>query len=297
MKFIHGIKVGLSIFGVLVLHQALVVLYSLFVSIGIGFQNADAVADGSFTEQMILDQVLLQAANSLIFAGVMVVVVLWLFVYAKRESFKKVYRLDQKPTMLQIYLAITIGFSAVFFSGFIVQGLSLVFPQAYASYVEAFEDLQLGSAISFFLAVVIVAPVFEELLFRGFVFDRIERRFSTNAAIIVSGILFGVYHLNIFQGTFASILGIVLGFGLFWTNSMWIPILIHFVNNAVAWMFSLEAVSERVAAAGIFFEIGTYFLAFVLFPMSIYTLYTERRAFVSNQQPISEPAIPVEESL
>ena len=297
MNLFHGIKIAASILGVLLLHQALVVLYSLAVSVGIGIQNADAVADGTFTQEMILDQVLLQAANSLIFAGVMMVAVIWLLAYAKRESFKRVYRLDQKPTMLQLYLAITIGFSAVFFSSFIVQGLAFLLPEAYASYVEAFEDLQLGSALSFFLAVVIVAPVFEELLFRGFVFDRIERRFSANAAIIVSGILFGVYHLNIFQGTFASILGIVLGLSLYWTNSMWIPILIHLVNNAVAWMFSIDAVSERVEAAGIFFEIGTYFLAFVLFPMSIYTLYTERSAFVSNKQGSVERTIPLEENL
>jgi len=137
--------------------------------------------------------------------------------------------------------------------------------------------------LSFFIAVVIMAPLFEEILFRGFVFDQVERHFTPTAAVIVSGLMFGVYHLNIFQGVFASVLGIVLGLSLLWTNSIRIPIIIHLVNNAVAWMFSLEIVSERVEAAGLLFEIGTYFLAFALFPMAIYTLYSERVPFTSNR--------------
>ena len=276
-------KVTASVIGVLLLHQLLVLVYTFGVSIGVGIQNADAVAEGTFTNEMIIEQVLLQAANSLIFAGVMMIALIWLFAYSKRESFFKMYRFQTKPTMLQIYLAITIGFSAVFFSSFIVRGLSLLFPDAYASYVEAFENLQLGSALSFFIAVVIMAPLFEEILFRGFVFDQVERHFTPTAAVIVSGLMFGVYHLNIFQGVFASVLGIVLGLSLLWTNSIRIPIIIHLVNNAVAWMFSLEIVSERVEAAGLLFEIGTYFLAFALFPMAIYTLYSERVPFTSNR--------------
>jgi len=289
-------KVTTSIIGVLLLHQLLVLVYTFGVSIGVGIQNADAVADGTFTNEMIVEQVLLQAANSLIFAGVMMIALIWLFAYSKRESFVKIYRFNSKPTMLQIYLAITIGFSAVFFSSFIVQGLALLLPEAYVSYVEAFEDLQLGSPLSFFIAVVIMAPLFEEILFRGFVFDRVERHFSPTAAVIVSGLLFGVYHLNIFQGIFASVLGIVLGLSLLWTNSMRIPIIIHLVNNAVAWMFGLEIVSERVEAAGILFEIGTYFLAFALFPMAIYTLYSERVPFISNQRMGSLDDVIVEEA-
>jgi membrane protease YdiL (CAAX protease family) len=292
-----AIKVIASIFGVLLLHQVFVVVYTFGVSIGIGFQNADAVADGTFTNEMILEQVLLQATNSLIFAGVMMIAFVWWLAYIKRESFVTTYRFHNKPTMLQIYLAITIGFSAVFFSSFIVQGLAWVFPNAYANYVEAFENLQLGSALSFFLAVVIIAPLFEEIVFRGFVFDQLERQFSATAAVIASGLLFGVYHLNIFQGTFASILGIILGFSLLWTNSIRIPIIIHLVNNAVAWMFSLPIVSQRVEAAGILFEIGTYFLAFALFPMAVYTLYSERVPFISNQRTVSFDTVTVEETL
>jgi len=272
-------------------------VYSTGVRLVVWFQNADAVADGTFTNEMILDQVLLQAANSLIFAGVMMIALIWLIAYSKRESFFKIYRFNNKPTMLQIYLAITIGFSAVFFSSFIVRGLAWLLPDAYASYVEAFENLQLGSPLSFFIAVVIIAPLFEEILFRGFVFDQVERHFSPTAAVIVSGLLFGVYHLNVFQGTFASVLGIVLGLSLLWTNSIRIPIIIHLVNNAVAWMFSLDIVSERVEAAGIFFEIGTYFLAFALFPMAIYTLYSERVPFILNQRIGSLDNVTVEDTL
>ncbi len=227
MKLFSYLKLFLSIFGVLVLHQFVVLLYTIGVSVAYGIENAEAFNAGTITDEMLTDAVLLQAANSLIFAGVVMIGFLWILNYSKRESFRFNYRFQPPPTMIQLFIAITIGFSAVFFSGFIVQGLAWVFPQAYINYVEAFETLELGSPLSFFLAVVVMAPLFEEILFRGWVFDQIQRKLSVGLAVVLSGVLFGVYHLNIFQGTFASVLGIVLGLSLLWTNSIWIPITIH----------------------------------------------------------------------
>lgn len=279
MKFFRSLRLFLSILGVLVLHQFVVLLYTLGVAIGFGIDNVDAFNEGAITEAMLGEAVLAQATNSLIFAGVVMVGLLWMLNYSKRESFVKNYRFHTKPTRIQLFLAITIGFSAVFFSSFIVQALARIFPISYVAYIEAFENLELGSPLSFFLAVVIMAPLFEEILFRGWIFDQIQRKLSVGLAVVLSGILFGVYHLNVFQGTFASILGIVLGLSLLWTNSIWVPIIIHFVNNGLAWLFGLDAIAERIANAGVYFEISAYFFAFVLFPVSIYTLYTERSAF------------------
>lgn len=296
MKFFHYMKLFLSILGVLVLHQFVVLLYTVGVSIAYGIENVDAIDAGMITDEMLIEAVLMQATNSLIFAGVLMIGFLWILSYSKRESFKTTYRFDATPTMIQLFIAITIGFSAVFFSSFVVRGLSIVFPQAYVSYLDAFENLELGSPLSFFMAVVIMAPLFEELLFRGWVFNQIQRKLSVGLAVVLSGVLFGVYHLNVFQGTFASILGIVLGLSLLWTNSIWIPITIHLVNNLLSWLFGLDAIAERIVAVGIYFEIGSYFFAFVLFPVAVYTLYTERRPFPLHVDKQSLDAISLEDN-
>ncbi len=293
MKFV---KLFIGILGVLVLHQALVLVYTIGVSIGFGIQNADAISAGTITDDMVFEAVLLQAANSLIFAGVVMIGLLWMVSYSKRESFTINYRFSNKPSMIQLFIAMTIGFSALFFSSFIVQGLSLLFPEAYEAYVKAFADLQLGSPLSFFLAVVIMAPLFEEILFRGWIFDQLQRKLSVGLAVVLSGLLFGLFHLNIFQGTFASILGIVLGLSLLWTNSIWIPIIIHLVNNGLSWVLGMDVVAERIENAGLLFEIGSYFFAFVLFPFAVYTLYTERTKFDLHHDKPSLDAVSLEET-
>ncbi len=285
-----------SILGVLVLHQFLVVLYSFGVTIQFAIRHADELDAGVMSNDALTEAIVSQAAQSLIFAGVVVVALLWFLTYSRRASFRTQYRFRQNPTMIQWFIAVTIGFSALFFSRFIIQGLSLLFPDAFDRYVMQFDTLQQGSPVWFFIAVVVVAPFFEELLFRGFIFQRLERHLAVGVTVAISGVLFGVYHLNIFQGVFASVLGIVLGLSLVWTSSMWIPITIHLVNNAVAFLFSLDAVSERIVQAGWFFEAGTYFMAFVLFPVAVYTLYTERVPFEPLPTARSLDAISLEEA-
>ena len=289
-------KLGLRILGLLVLHQLLVLVYVFGYAFSYGIQNGAAIEDGSITTDMIDQAILSQSANSLIFAGVAMIGFLFLLRYSKKESFVQTYRFNVRPNSIQLFLAITIGFSALFFSGYILQGMSLLFPEPYEAYVELFENLALGSAISLFIAVVVIAPIFEEILFRGYIFDQFERRFAAvGMTIVASGVLFGLYHLNIFQGVFASVLGIVLGLSYYWTRSMWVPIIIHFANNLLSYLLGLEAVSQRIADAGFFFEIGQAFLAFVLFPFAVYTLWTERVEFDYRYRKTSA-AILVEEA-
>lgn len=276
----NDLKLGLRILGLLLLHQFLVLVYVFGYAILYGFQNGAAIEDGTISPQMIDEAILSQSSNSLIFAGVVMIGILFLLRYSKKESFVQTYRFHVRPNSIQLFLAFTIGFSALFFSSYIIEGLAVLFPGPFEAYVELFEDLALGSPVSFFIAVAIIAPLFEEILFRGYIFDQFERRFAAiGLTIVASGVLFGLYHLNIFQGVFASILGIVLGLSYYWTRSIWIPIIIHFANNFLSYLLGIEEVSQRITEAGILFEIGQAFLAFVLFPFAVYTLWTERVEF------------------
>lgn len=288
----NDIKLGLRILGLLLLHQLLVLVYVFGFAILYGFQNGQAIEDGTITTDMIDQAIISQSSNSLIFAGVAMIGFLFLLRYSKKESFVQTYRFDVRPNSIQLFLALTIGFSALFFSGYIVQGLAMLFPEPYEAYVELFENLALGSALSLFIAVAVIAPLFEEILFRGYIFDQFERRFAAiGMTIVASGVLFGLYHLNIFQGVFASVLGIVLGLSYYWTRSIWIPIMIHFANNLLSYLLGIEEVSQRIAEAGILFEIGQAFLAFVLFPFAIYELWTERVEFDQRYQPLNKSLI------
>ena len=72
------------------------------------------------------------------------------------------------------------------------------------------------------LAVCIVGPIAEELVFRGMIFGKLRRAFSFWPAAIISGIMFGVFHMNIMQGVYASVLGVLLAYVYEKTDYLWI---------------------------------------------------------------------------
>lgn len=88
--------------------------------------------------------------------------------------------------------------------------------------------------IAVFLALVVITPVFEELIFRGVLFRGLRRRLPFWAAALVVSLLFAVAHQqwNVAADTMA--LGLVLCALVEKTNSIWPGILLHALKNALA---------------------------------------------------------------
>ena len=85
--------------------------------------------------------------------------------------------------------------------------------------------------------VVLVGPIFEELIFRGAVMGTL-RRFGDNFAILFSSLLFGFYHMLILQIPFAFALGLLLGYvAARW--SLRASIALHMVVNGLSMLISL----------------------------------------------------------
>ncbi len=82
------------------------------------------------------------------------------------------------------------------------------------------------------LALVAVTPAFcEELFFRGFVQRNLERGTGPVLGIILTGIVFGIFHLRLSQVIPLTILGVYMAYLVWRTGSIWVPITIHFINN------------------------------------------------------------------
>lgn len=79
----------------------------------------------------------------------------------------------------------------------------------------------------------IVAPIFEEVIYRGIILEQLNRRYGMIKAIVVSSLLFGIMHLNIEQGINGFFIGMVLGFIYIKTNSLLLSIFLHLANNSL----------------------------------------------------------------
>ncbi|KPP98693.1 MAG: putative metal-dependent membrane protease [Bacteroidetes bacterium HLUCCA01] len=82
--------------------------------------------------------------------------------------------------------------------------------------------------------VAIVPSVCEEILFRGYVLKNFEKSMLPVLAIILSGLLFGLYHIRLTQLIPLSVLGMLLAWMTIRTGSIWPAVSAHFANNASA---------------------------------------------------------------
>lgn len=121
-------------------------------------------------------------------------------------------------------------------------GLSLVAPQ----FVEkVLVGLQLSSSqtqlpeLHRFLTVltlVIVAPVTEELIFRGVLLQRWAKKWGIRTALIASSLLFGLCHANVLG---LSVFGLIMGILYVQTRTLLVPIACHALNNFLVLLFSI----------------------------------------------------------
>ncbi|MEX1135578.1 MAG: CPBP family intramembrane glutamic endopeptidase [Balneolales bacterium] len=80
----------------------------------------------------------------------------------------------------------------------------------------------------------LVPAICEEVLYRGYVLRMLERSWGIWAAILVSGLIFGIYHMRITQLLPLAVLGIALAYITWRSGSLYPAIAAHFVNNGGA---------------------------------------------------------------
>ncbi|HEX4662093.1 MAG TPA: CPBP family intramembrane glutamic endopeptidase [Candidatus Saccharimonadales bacterium] len=112
-------------------------------------------------------------------------------------------------------------------------------PQVNLDQAQDFGIQHPTSALSYvlvFLMLVVIPPLCEELLFRGFLFGTLLKGFPTVVAVLVTSLLFGIAHgqINVFLDTFA--LSLVLCFLRLKTGSIWAGIGLHTLKNLVAFV-------------------------------------------------------------
>ncbi|HPE76789.1 MAG TPA: type II CAAX endopeptidase family protein [Draconibacterium sp.] len=82
-----------------------------------------------------------------------------------------------------------------------------------------------------FMKVAVVAPIVEELIFRGLILQGFRRNYNAFTAVFMSALLFALFHLNPWQFPATFVLGLLLGWIMLRTNNILLAILGHSINN------------------------------------------------------------------
>lgn len=137
----------------------------------------------------------------------------------------------EKKITPQIVLGMVLmgmGLSQVLNDLILLSGLNDIFP----GYSQLGEQIYAGqSPILMLVVAALIAPVAEELVFRGLVQMRIRDYLGPVAGILISAVCFGIYHGNMIQFIYAGLLGIFLSYGMEKSQSVLVPIVGHITAN------------------------------------------------------------------
>lgn len=238
----------------LFLGMQVAVMLALAIAFGVAAGIQEAVGGpwgGDSLYQFLMDNTMMFSLVS----GLLTLIVILIFycIRKKRLSEALWLRSVPAPTLLTgavlapgLYLVVTTGLAML--------------PEAWLdSYSEASAGIDSGTLVGV-IAVAVVAPVVEEIVFRGLVMNRLARVMPGWLAVALSAAVFGACHGHPVWFAYAFVLGVVFGFIDLRANSILPSILGHMAFNAIGQVFSFipetEEGTEMLVALGVLLLVG-----------------------------------------
>ncbi|MDF2537865.1 MAG: putative rane protein [Herbinix sp.] len=136
------------------------------------------------------------------------------------------------------------------------------------------EDVILGSnRILTILYGAIAGPIVEELIFRKLLLDKV-RRFGDLPAILITGIAFGLFHMNLLQFFYATVLGFIFAYVTLKTNTVRYAILLHIMINSIGVILAPLALQEE--NMGLLMIMGLWVLASITIGCTLFAVNVKK---------------------
>ncbi|MCD7855498.1 MAG: CPBP family intramembrane metalloprotease [Clostridiales bacterium] len=172
--------------------------------------------------------------------------------YLKRDCLYEILPL-KKLTGWNICYIIFIGFLMIPVMSFISVVTSLFYPNDTADITET---ILTASPVVGFIVMAVSPALFEETIFRGFVFGGLKK-FGAAGAVVLSAFYFGLFHMDLYQIPYAMFAGCIMALVVYYTGSLFASMLLHLVINGtqvIAYYCAVSAassaqISEELAEA------------------------------------------------
>ncbi len=178
-----------------------------------------------------------------------------------RRRFSPLAPTKAQPSSVS-FLSILGGVGVCMAANIVSNILSIIFSDLGITVPEAPKMMEnTGTSLLLNLFVIAVLPaLLEEMMFRGCVL-RLLRPYGNFFAVLMSSLLFGLMHGNLRQIPFATMVGLCLGFLYVATDNIWIPIGVHFCNNAFSVLMEYTAFQLPEGSTNYFYAFAIYGLA------------------------------------
>lgn len=183
------------------------------------------------------------------------------------------------PTNLTTYLLIfPMMLGMMFIAEFITSQIPITGPffGEYYQYFSRLMDQMTNDKATLILLAVVMAPLFEEIVFRGIIMKGLlNKGLKPQTAIVISALVFGLVHGNPWQFVGAVLLGCVLGLVYYKTKSLLLSILLHAFNNLCSSILIFYSKTESFAET---FKISEWLILAIgiLLFTTFYLLFTKK---------------------
>ena len=194
-------------------------------------------------------------------------------IFIKKYQSKQL-RFDFSTKPFRVYLMVfPLMFGMMLMSDVIVQQIPTdgdVFGPIYKMFQQQMSALSFDN-VSMIILTVVMAPILEEILFRGILQKgMINNGMKPWVAIIISSFIFGLIHGYPWQFVGAGLLGLVLGLVYHKTKSLLIVILLHAFNNLLSALFMMYSDVEHFSEILNMKNVYVFMLGLFVFAISFY---------------------------
>jgi len=235
-----------------------------------------------FKENLQYKDWFLMASNAVVFLSS----IAFFDFFVVRLTTKKKLNFNFSPTNFYTYLLIFPMMLGMMFIGEFVTSQIPITGPFFGKYYDFFTDLMsqlTNNPVVMILTAVIMAPIFEEIIFRGIIQKgMINNGVKPWKAIFIASIIFGLVHGNPWQFVGAVLLGCVLGLVYYKTKSLLLPMLLHGFNNLCSSILILYTKNESFSEA---FKVSDYIIftiGVVLFSLFYYLFMKKYKVHYSE---------------
>lgn len=153
---------------------------------------------------------------------------IWYF-FGRPENTGSKFRFSWKIILITFVMALSLSIMSN--TSVLIQ--ERFFPEVFEKYKDMVEMSGMGTDFLMLISASCLAPVGEELLCRGITLMYFRKSVPFWLANILQALIFGIMHMNWVQGTYAFLIGLILGYAVKKYNSIIPSVMIHFFVNTV----------------------------------------------------------------
>ena len=173
-----------------------------------------------------------------------------LYAWYMKADFKKLFSLSA-PNVKHLLGGVFMWLGIFLLEQVVLVLLSQWFPGMMQTSEDLNSIITAAGFIPAFIVVGISPAIAEEFAFRGFLFGTIKNKWKPWVAIVISALVFGAYHMNLLQFIGGTMMGIGLGYVAYKSGSIWVGVMMHFINNGLSVIFQFyPAVAEAIPILG-----------------------------------------------